>query len=549
LHEALHQKLYDIRHTHSGLRGDFPGGRRESEVEVVSLWNTEDAPGSNRWAPSRCLAAFHVYVHLAVYAKLADAAKDDGFECGFGDARLVSAESAFRRALYLGAQLRDQCAAELGVAGQSLVEWLSQCLESTSEVPSDSELRAALFLERYDQEARSIGPLIARTDVEDLLASPIEGLSQLVEREISSTRQVLSMCQTDQPLAQFDQVLTTCLPPDHSTLYLADVQRVREAVRRALTLAAVGDGRVEAAPLAHRVVESMVDASSTQLQRMLSGLAAVGTVDDVRGASRDRRAELLQLTDIIGEVFGTEDFCLFLFSLVRMHVPKVIVELRTGLGTSAFWMALAAEMNGVGHVWTVDDLSQVDRYSRLLSKNQPRLAGTVWQDVCGSTGLECMVAIREILRLEEQLTFVQRKMELGDPGHFDGYDFQEPVDMLFSDFNHGPSAILELLGHFLPRMARASSVFIDGASTSWPSYLLLEQLVEQLNQARVPALLQDRCSVDLASIMRNRRIVLVHLTKAKRRVQNSTAWLKLEPVDLQPHPATSVRGLAERGLG
>jgi hypothetical protein len=98
-------------------------------------------------------------------------------------------------------------------------------------------------------------------------------------------------------------------------------------------------------------------------------------------------------------------------------------------------------------------------------------------------------------------------------------------------------------------MARASSVFIDGASTSWPSYLLLEQLVEQLNQARVPALLQDRCSVDLASIMRNRRIVLVHLTKAKRRVQNSTAWLKLEPVDLQPHPATSVRGLAERGLG
>jgi hypothetical protein len=43
--------------------------------------------------------------------------------------------------------------------------------------------------------------------------------------------------------------------------------------------------------------------------------------------------------------------------------------------------------------------------------------------------------------------------------------------------------------------------------------------------------------------MKHRRVVLVHLTESKARVQNSTAWLKLEPVDLQPHPATSVRGL------
>jgi hypothetical protein len=123
------------------------------------------------------------------------------------------------------------------------------------------------------------------------------------------------------------------------------------------------------------------------------------------------------------------------------------------------------------------------------------------------------------------------------------------VDLLFSDFNHGPSAVLDILGHFLPRMATASSIFIDGASTSWPSYLLLEHLTEQLNRGMMPALLQERSDVDLKAVLEGRRIVLVHLTKTQKRTKNSTAWLKLEPTDLQPHPATAVRGLTERGLG
>ena len=160
-----------------------------------------------------------------------------------------------------------------------------------------------------------------------------------------------------------------------------------------------------------------------------------------------------------------------------------------------------------------------------------------------------MATIRKTLRLDDRLTFVHRRMELADPSHFDGYDVPTPVDLLFSDFNHGPSAVLDILGHFLPRMATASSIFIDGASTSWPSYLLLEHLTEQLNRGMMPALLQERSDVDLKAVLEGRRIVLVHLTKTQKRTKNSTAWLKLEPTDLQPHPATAVRGLTERGLG
>ena len=39
----------------------------------------------------------------------------------------------------------------------------------------------------------------------------------------------------------------------------------------------------------------------------------------------------------------------------------------------------------------------------------------------------------------------------------------------------------------------------------------------------------------------NKRFTLVHLTEVKDRDQNSTAWLKIEPLDILPHPATRMR--------
>jgi hypothetical protein len=42
--------------------------------------------------------------------------------------------------------------------------------------------------------------------------------------------------------------------------------------------------------------------------------------------------------------------------------------------------------------------------------------------------------------------------------------------------------------------------------------------------------------------MKNRRVVLVHLTEQKARDQNGTAWLKLEPIDLLPQPRTAMHG-------
>jgi hypothetical protein len=256
---------------------------------------------------------------------------------------------------------------------------------------------------------------------------------------------------------------------------------------------------------------------------------------------------LLLLTDAVESGFGTEDFSLFLYSLVRMHAPETVVELGTGLGVSAFWMALAAKRNETGHIWTVDDFEFFDRRKSLVEEIIAKLRETNIISLENSTAEEYYSRISSLFGLDPYLTFVKSKIALNEVGHFTEYPFAgRPIDLLFSDFKHGGISILELLGHFLPHMTSSSSIFIHSAPTSWPSYLLLEQLCSQLNAGKVPKLLQDFCSVDLGEFVRQRRIVLVHLTERKDRNQNSAAWLKIEPVDVLPHPQSRMRGMKEQ---
>jgi methyltransferase family protein len=258
---------------------------------------------------------------------------------------------------------------------------------------------------------------------------------------------------------------------------------------------------------------------------------------------REERSRLLRLTDFAGIAFGTEDFCLFLYSLIRMNAQRNIVELGSGLGISAFWMALAAKRNGVGHVWTVDDHTLFERRTILDEMaNFLRTEGDASADII--TGAQYFERMASFLGLREFVSFVKGSIDLKENKHFDRYPFgAEPIDLLFSDFRHKPDDILSILGQFLPRMSPASSIFFDSAPAYWPSYLLLECLTAQLNDGHMPQELQARSAVDLRPCMLNRKIRLVHLTKPKEQEQNGSSWLKLEPVDVMPHPRTRMRGV------
>ena len=262
----------------------------------------------------------------------------------------------------------------------------------------------------------------------------------------------------------------------------------------------------------------------------------------------DERAKLLRLTDAVEGGFGTEDFSLFLYSLVRMHVPETVVELGTGFGVSAFWMALGAKRNQTGHVWTVDDFELFERQKPMVEKFIAKLRESDIASLADPTAEDYFTGISNQLGLDPYLTFVNSKIALNEIDHFADYPFAgKPVDLLFSDFQHGGVSILQILGHFLPQMAPSSSIFIHSAPTAWTSYLLLEQLCSQLNAGKIPQLLQNYSSVDLGELVRHRRIVLVNLTERKDRNQNSAAWLKIEPIDLLPHPQSRMRGMKQPG--
>jgi hypothetical protein len=258
---------------------------------------------------------------------------------------------------------------------------------------------------------------------------------------------------------------------------------------------------------------------------------------------------LLLLTDAVEAGYGTEDFSLFLYSLALMHAPETVVELGTGLGVSAFWLALAAKRNQTGHVWTVDDFELFSERPALIEKVIARLRESGVISIENPTAEDYYEGISKRLGLDFYLTFVQSKIVLNEVGHFDHYPFAgKPIDLLFTDFQHGGLSILSILGHFLPSMASSSSIFIHSAPTSWTSYLLLEQVCSQLNAGKVPKLLQSSCRTDLNEFVREHRIVLVHLTERKDRNQNSAAWLKIEPIDVLPHPQSRMRGMRQHPI-
>jgi predicted O-methyltransferase YrrM len=237
--------------------------------------------------------------------------------------------------------------------------------------------------------------------------------------------------------------------------------------------------------------------------------------------------QLKNFTDRIGPIYGTEDWAIFLYALVKMHAPINVLELGTGLGASALWVARALQENGVGKIFTVDD----GRHWPEIVKNNPELLSPAQNAM---TFAEYVAALRQEFGLEDRLELIVREMP-----PFPVLD--QKIDMLFSDFMHGPNEVLHILGHFLPNMSASSSLFIDSASTSFPSYALLEMLVGQLSAGKLPRMLLNYVSEALHESLwrqvRSSQYTLIHLVEKKKRAQNSTAWLKIQPVDLRPYPS------------
>jgi predicted O-methyltransferase YrrM len=233
-------------------------------------------------------------------------------------------------------------------------------------------------------------------------------------------------------------------------------------------------------------------------------------------------------SDAVGSIYGTEDFGLYFYSLVKMRRPQRVVELGTGLGIIALWGGLALEENGSGKLITIDNGSEWSH----ISQARDRIGSFFHSDY--ATYIQQLISTFEL-----SATVHFEHAEINEVKIFDG------VDILFSDFSHGPRDIIMLLSNYLERMSECSVMMFDSASTYYPSYQMLEQLVPMLNAGRIPeALLEHAANPDsLRQRVQRTEFKLHHVVEAKPRSQNSTACLYLQPVDLIPYPRTTMRAL------
>jgi hypothetical protein len=105
---------------------------------------------------------------------------------------------------------------------------------------------------------------------------------------------------------------------------------------------------------------------------------------------------------------------------------------------------------GAGHVYTVDDGRD---WAAVLAEN----TGIFTPEETHSDFADYLRYLRERFGLTQQLTHISTSLP-----PFPVMD--QPIDLLFSDYMHGPNDILQILGTYLSSMA---------TSTSFPSYALL----------------------------------------------------------------------------
>jgi CubicO group peptidase (beta-lactamase class C family) len=152
-HEALHHQMYDFRQGHSLLE---PGFARKDAPRIHALWNLPDSKRGHYWNIHRALAAFHVYVHLALLCTVAEHRLHE-LEKVYGKlGSTTGRHKALARAQFLAEHIRKLCWQELGLAGKRFVDWFASVLDALDSSPPPKGSYVHLLLDRYRREGNEV---------------------------------------------------------------------------------------------------------------------------------------------------------------------------------------------------------------------------------------------------------------------------------------------------------------------------------------------------------------------------------------------------------
>tara|TARA_A100001391_G_scaffold31223_1_gene16686 strand:- start:856 stop:1647 length:792 start_codon:yes stop_codon:yes gene_type:complete len=224
----------------------------------------------------------------------------------------------------------------------------------------------------------------------------------------------------------------------------------------------------------------------------------------------------------VAEIYGKERFCYFLYSLIKMEQPNTVLELGTGLGTCTFLMAQALKENNKGKIWTVDNGEEWNKKDHL--------------DEVYETHKDFFDSFTKRFDLQNFIQLVSdfdvRKNIVFNPN--------KKIDLLFSDIiDADVLGCINILRGYLPLMSSRSSIFIDRASTINHTFLFLEKIINDIQMNKINGCLLNGLpeeSKDLIyKLVEKSKFTLVHLVEnnnnKKHKIQNSTAWIKIEPLD------------------
>ena len=229
-----------------------------ADASLLSPWNLPGVDGANEWNTFRVMAAFHVYVHLALLCLVAENS-EGRLETAYGHIRtrtpiMTRSSDAFARAHYLGAGLRHECWDDLGPGGRGLVTWLTAILAALDSNPPPEGAILHLLLHRYRQEATRIQRMRPPREIE-------EALFEISDREVKVTCALLADLDREPGLDGGVRTGRSGVPATAAEVFFARRQAIAEAIMRSSQ-----DGyTITGSGTAERDVCTMIETSSHRL--------------------------------------------------------------------------------------------------------------------------------------------------------------------------------------------------------------------------------------------------------------------------------------------